>query len=427
MRGSELKPLPEFTGERVVPGLVDADLFNEHAARYEFAERFAGGRRVLDAGCGSGYGSAELARTAGHVTGIDLSPDAIDYARTNFGAPNVSFETGDCTSLPDGPFDLIVAFEVIEHLSEWRTFLHEARRTLAAGGQFLVSTPNKLYYAESRGESGDNPFHVHEFEYAEFRAELQAIFPHVNMFVQNHVEGVAFSPVESEKGFDFKINSGGTVPEEAHFFVALCGVEPLPATPAFVWVPGTGNVLREREHHIGLLTNEVAMKTRWLEQSKAEVDARNREYGELLEMFRQATAQVEERNRWALQVQSDAAESTAHIRLLMDELAREQATFAYSAAGYEEKISELEDINRAKTEWAQETERRLTAELHERSLEYANCVALLDRAESYVTERTLWAQSLQREVEALQTRLATLRAANWVKVGSKLKLVPEQP
>ena len=115
-----------------------------------------------------------------------------------------------------------------------------------------------------------------------------------------------------------------------------------------------------------------------------------------------------------------------HIRELVDELAREQATFAENVAGYEEKISELEDINRAKTEWAQETERRLTAELRERSLEYANCVALLDRAESYVTERTLWAQRLQREVEALQTRLANLRAANWMKVGSKLKLVPEQ-
>ena len=170
--------MPEFTGERVVPGLVDADLFNEHAARYEFAARLAGGRSgCLDAGCGSGYGSAELARTAGHVTGIDVSIDAIDYARTNFGAPNISFETGNCTSLPDGPFDQIVAFEVIEHLPEWRAFLHEVRRTLAADGHFLVSTPNKLYYAESRGESGNNPFHVHEFEYAEFHAELRAVFP----------------------------------------------------------------------------------------------------------------------------------------------------------------------------------------------------------------------------------------------------------
>ena len=61
--------LIEFTGERVVPGQVDADLWNEHLARYAFAAPLAPGKRVLDAGCGSGYGSAELARTARTVVG----------------------------------------------------------------------------------------------------------------------------------------------------------------------------------------------------------------------------------------------------------------------------------------------------------------------------------------------------------------------
>ena len=57
-------PLAEFTGERVIPGEVDIDLLNEHMARYTFAARLARGKRVLDAGCGAGYGSAELARAA---------------------------------------------------------------------------------------------------------------------------------------------------------------------------------------------------------------------------------------------------------------------------------------------------------------------------------------------------------------------------
>ena len=56
--------MAEFTGERVIPGQVDADLLNEHLARYAFAVRLAGGKRVLDAGCGAGYGSAELAVAA---------------------------------------------------------------------------------------------------------------------------------------------------------------------------------------------------------------------------------------------------------------------------------------------------------------------------------------------------------------------------
>jgi SAM-dependent methyltransferase len=427
MRVSESMPLPEFTGERVVPGLVDADLLNEHSARYQFAARFAAGARVLDAGCGSGYGSAELARAAAHVTGIDFSTDAIDFASANFSAANLSFQIGNCTALPSGPFDLIVAFEVIEHLAEWRKFLQEARRAIAPGGRFIVSTPNKLYYAESRGESGTNPFHVHEFEYAEFAAELAEFFPHVQMYLQNHVEAVAFSPLIASSDSASEIHTGQPEPEAAHFFVAVCSAEPLSGAETFVVVPGTGNLLREREHHINLLAGEVADKTRWLERSKAEIDDRNREYDELLQMFRRANALVEERNHWAMRARAEADQRAARIVELQEELVREQESYAYSASGYEEKIGELEEINRAKTEWAKATEKRLTNELQQRALEYANCVALLDKAEAFVTERTLWAQSLQKEVESLGAQLAALRAANWVKVGGKLKLVPKQP
>lgn len=416
-------PLPEFTGERVVPGLVDADLLNEHAARYEFAVRFAANARVLDAGCGSGYGSAELARKAAQVTAIDFSAEAIDFANANFSAANLSFQLGDCTALPPGPFDLIVAFEVIEHLAEWRKFLEEVRRTLAAGGRFIVSTPNKLYYAESRGESGSNPFHVHEFEYSEFVNELNQFFPHVQMYLQNHVEAVAFSPVGAGAGSTSEIRTSGPEPEAAHFFLALCSSEPLPEAETFVWVPGTGNLLREREHHIDLLAGEVAAKTRWLQQSKTELDNRNREYEELLQMFRRTNAQVEERNQWAMQARAEVDRQAARIVELQEELVRQQESYAYSAAGYEDKITELEEISRAKTEWVQATEKRLTAEFEER----AKCLALLDKAEAHVVERTLWAQSLQKEVEFLGAQLAALRAANWVKIGSKLKLVPEQP
>src|SRR6185312_10166479 len=192
--------LAEFTGERVIPGQVDIDLYNEHMARYAFAARLARGKRALDAGCGAGYGSAELARSASQVVGIDSSADAIEYARATYPLPNLTFEQASYEALPhaDASFDLIVAFEVIEHLKHWQRFLREARRTLAPNGQFIVSTPNKLYYAESRGSQGPNPFHVHEFEFEEFRDELRAIFPHVSMYLENHVEGVAFQPHEAD-------------------------------------------------------------------------------------------------------------------------------------------------------------------------------------------------------------------------------------
>jgi len=125
---------------------------------------------VLDAGCGTGYGCAALSERASSVTGLDISPEAIAHAREHSAAPGVTFLVGSCSAmpLPNAAFDLVISFEVIEHLEDWRAFLLESRRVLAPGGVFLLSTPNRDYYAEARSVSGPNPFHVHEFSFDEF-------------------------------------------------------------------------------------------------------------------------------------------------------------------------------------------------------------------------------------------------------------------
>src|ERR1043165_7547945 len=92
--------LAEFTGERMIPGQVDPDLLNEHLARYAFAARFAASKRLLDAGCGTGYGSAELAKSARSVTGADLSAEGIGYAREHYRLPNLNFERASVCALP---------------------------------------------------------------------------------------------------------------------------------------------------------------------------------------------------------------------------------------------------------------------------------------------------------------------------------------
>ena len=146
--------MSEFTGERVIPGQVNDDLWAEHIARYAFAARLSDEARVLDIGCGAGYGTAELAQRALSATGVDISSDAIVYAAEHYPIPNARFLAASATAIPfpSASFDLITAFEVIEHLDNWHELLMEARRVLHPNGMFLVSTPNKLYYAESRGE-----------------------------------------------------------------------------------------------------------------------------------------------------------------------------------------------------------------------------------------------------------------------------------
>ena len=222
----------EFTGERVIPGQVEDNLFNEHLARYRFAARLwreAGQRagRVLDAGCGAGYGTAELAATGAEALGIDVSQEAVALARESY--PHVRFEQGSCLSIPaeTQAFRMITAFEVIEHLDDWRGFLREAARVLDDAGWLLVSTPNRLYYAESRQKAGPNPFHVHEFTEEEFQGELAQVFPQVKMLLQNHCEGIAFSSDEAQSA-GVEISDRKADPDAAHFFLAVCGKQPLP-------------------------------------------------------------------------------------------------------------------------------------------------------------------------------------------------------
>ena len=402
----------EFTGERVIPGQVDPDLLNEHLARYAFAARLAHGKRVLDAGCGAGYGSAELVKSALSVVGVDAAAEATAYAREHYRLPNLHFEQASCGGLPhpDATFDLVVAFEVIEHLTDWRNLLLEARRVLTPNGQFIVSTPNKLYYQESRGRVGANPFHAHEFEFGEFRDELSSIFPYISLFLENHVEGVVFRPVEAGDSADVRIDGGDAPPAESHFFVAVCAHRPQTGNPTFVYVPSAANVLRERETHIALLEGELRQKDDWLEHAKGELVALDKEH-------RKLTAELEESNRWAESLNRELEARGARIL----ELQKEQESFHAVVQVYEAKIAELEEENRAKTQWAV----KLDSELAGKMRELAECIEYLHQTEKTVEERTRWAQGLQAEVERLRGQLALLEASRWVRLGRSVGLGPE--
>ncbi|MDQ6664895.1 MAG: methyltransferase domain-containing protein, partial [Acidobacteriota bacterium] len=378
----------EFTGERIIPGIDDVDLWNEHWSRYAFARQFAAGKSVLDAGCGTGYGSAHLALNAREVLGIDNSEEAVGYARAHFAQRNLRFEQGLCQSLPvaDGSVDLIAAFEVIEHLPEWRKFLGDARRALTPGGLFLVSTPNKICYAESRREIGPNRYHVHEFEYAEFREALSEFFPHVSILAQNHGEAIAFRPLgfHSRAKADLDAVDPVVQGESAHFLIAICSPQPLPEIASFVYLPGAANLLHDREQHIAKLEEELRLKAEWLQEQV-------REHGELMEMFSAQKAELEERNLWARERHREAEARGRRVIDLQEELAREQKKARVAVEGYESEIARIELQRQQTVSRAVEMERRLTEELETRTGELVKCVEFLHAAEATVEERTAWA------------------------------------
>lgn len=176
------------TGERVCPDFPDEN-FRNHLRVYEFAAQFAPGRRVLDVGCGTGYGTAFLLRSGAlSAQGIDLSPEAIRYARRKFGDTGARYEVMDAQAIrfPDASFDLVFSSENLEHLPRPTDCIAGIRRVLKEGGIFVLGTPNPEMDLDERGKL-DNPYHVQEFSFEELEEMLRPHFKTVVIF-ENSME-----------------------------------------------------------------------------------------------------------------------------------------------------------------------------------------------------------------------------------------------
>jgi len=176
--------------ERATPGISPAEVMQEHIDRYTFAKKYVSGKSVLDVACGSGYGSFMLAETAKSVAGVDISIDAIEYAKANYSAGNIQYYPDNATHLRfyDNSFDVVVSFETIEHITDYQTFLKECRRVLKPGGIFICSTPNAL--VSSPDGKIENPYHVIEFSYEEFNNILQDHFSSIEVHGQHDIDSL---------------------------------------------------------------------------------------------------------------------------------------------------------------------------------------------------------------------------------------------
>jgi 2-polyprenyl-3-methyl-5-hydroxy-6-metoxy-1,4-benzoquinol methylase len=173
-------------GERIVDEVHDAHYYR-HLRRYLFARQYtAGCRAVLDAGCGSGYGTRLLAEDAEQVIGCDYDPDAVAYSSDHFRKPNLRFAVADSRALAfrSAMFDTVVSLEVFEHVVEWQQFLTEARRVLKPEGIFVLSTPNRLTTRLQEKKTGQRhyEYHVGEVTPKELESRLRGFFRHVEVF-----------------------------------------------------------------------------------------------------------------------------------------------------------------------------------------------------------------------------------------------------
>jgi SAM-dependent methyltransferase len=169
----------EVSGERMIEaayvGSLDAYvIYVMHTASYSFARQFCAGKVVLDLGCGSGYGAASIGEQAEHVVGVDVDGDAVAFAQQRYSRANVSFsriEAGKELPFADNSFDVVLSFQVIEHVRDDGGYLKEAHRVLRPGGVVVLVTPDRQHRLMP-GQRPWNRWHVREYSGAQLERKV---------------------------------------------------------------------------------------------------------------------------------------------------------------------------------------------------------------------------------------------------------------
>ncbi|MBX4197084.1 class I SAM-dependent methyltransferase [Candidatus Saccharibacteria bacterium] len=215
-------------GERMVPELHKGTLlYAEHMTRYLMADPVIRNKAVLDIACGSGYGTHLMAKSAKKVYGVDLDKPTIDYANQYFSAPNIEYKLGDGINIPidNSEIDVVITFETIEHIKNYKKFMTEIKRVLKPGGIAIISTPNTEEFTKG------NEFHEHEFKQNELLDLSKEYFQYVKPYYQ---ATWAYAQI-SDEAFIKKEGSANVLvhnlmplkPNKYLYFYFVCSDEPI--------------------------------------------------------------------------------------------------------------------------------------------------------------------------------------------------------
>jgi SAM-dependent methyltransferase len=193
-------PPLHLTGERTLPDVPEENYwFQRHLVVYRWIAERVRGRRVVDLACGEGYGSAELARTAASVVGVDANPEAFEHARAKY--PQVVFER-NMVELWEGDVDCVVFLQTIEHVPDPDGVLERIRALIGPDGVAYVSTPNVLTLAPKGEERSGNPWHVREYRPDEYRELCERHFARVDLLGLFHARKLRAHELALRAGWD---------------------------------------------------------------------------------------------------------------------------------------------------------------------------------------------------------------------------------
>jgi len=156
-----------------------------HVVTYDYVRELVSGKEVLDFGCGTGYGTARLAKHCSRIVGIDISADAISYAQRSFKDSNLQYLAikpveSQRLPFPQSSFDVVLSFQVIEHVRDENAYLAEIKRVLRPGGLFVVATPDRssrLFPLQKPW----NMWHLREYSEETFKTLLETQFSTVTI------------------------------------------------------------------------------------------------------------------------------------------------------------------------------------------------------------------------------------------------------
>lgn len=208
----------KWSGERLETFVYNENTI-EHLHRYAIAQEYIKDKVVLDIACGEGYGTNLLSSYAKDIIGVDISSETVEAAKEKYKKNNLNFKVGSATQIPleDKKVDVVVSFETIEHLRDHETMLQEFKRVLKEDGILIISSPDKKYYTDLRNYN--NPFHVKELYFDEFKDLIKRHFLYQQFYFQNLAKGSIVLPEIYSEGVNYYHGDYNTLASKNFFGV----------------------------------------------------------------------------------------------------------------------------------------------------------------------------------------------------------------